>query len=285
VKVTDPQRKVLSPGFYYLPYVKEFLESMGNNPNCWDDFSLHIFGSTEVRAGYGSGVEAQLQQLRGLLGPGRRIMITETGISDTVLYNDVNFNEKAEKTGETLVARAWPRWIRYFAEQPDVDGVLVHTVRQEQPGDTGDLNGFGLLNPDFSVKDPGPGIIPRFCFLALSSGKSYPGCGGYTLPGPPAPAAPSFFKAPHLLFSKTNTTVGKTTRIMFLEEGEPLPSVRITWYRCNAAGLGCQPVEQDKSVYTLVAADRFNRLKATVSISNAYGAVSATTALSPVVTN
>jgi len=186
--------------------------------------------------------------------------------------------------GEAPVARALPRWVRYLGDQPDVDGVLVHTIRQSAPGAEGDALGRGLLNYDWTVRETEAGTVPRFCYFVLAAGNGYPGCEGYSLPTSTPPTPPSFFKNPYLIFGP-DTKVGGKTVVLFLEEGNPLPdSVNIRWMSCNAIGADCQERARQTGSYIVQASDRFRRLKVVVTLRNPYGTAGNETLLSPVIT-
>jgi hypothetical protein len=285
VKAADPNRIVLSAGLYIMKYLEEYVRMIAGR-NCFDFLSFHLFGSIEVRAGFASGPQAHLERLRNALNTyqdGKDVWLTESGLTNTVRYNNPEFtNDTAIEMGEPLVARAYPRFVTDLLNAPDIAGLLVHSVREGSFGEVGTQFGFGLLRPDFTVKTPGDGSLPRWCWHVLSAGNSYPGCEGYSLPGPAAPAAPSFYKDPTLLWG-SQTTVGKDSVVLFLEDGEPRPNVQVNWQRCNAVGLACTTVLQNRSVYTLVPADRFNRIKVVVTLGNSQGQITRETSLSPVV--
>ena len=284
VRSVDPSRKILSPGFYNLPYTEEFLDELPNGHICFTHLSYHPSGSTQIRSGPASTLEATLASLRLMQGPGRKLWITETGLSSYAAYNDEQYRDEATLMGEDPVARALPRWVRYLGDQPDVDGVLVHTIRQSAPGAEGDALGRGLLNYDWTVRATGAGTVPRFCYFVLAKGNSYPGCEGQSLPASTPPTPPSFFKAPYLIFGP-DTKVGGKTAVLFLEEGNPLPdSVDIRWMSCNAIGASCQERARQSGYYTVQANDRARRLKVVVTVRNPHGVKSGETLLSPIIT-
>jgi hypothetical protein len=284
VRAVDPSRPILSPGFFQLPYTEEFVKALPKGHICFTHLSYHPSGSTQIRAGKASSPEAILAALRVIQGPGRKLWITETGLSSYVAFNDEQYRDKAAMMGEPPVARALPRWVRYFGDQPDVDGVLVHTLRQAVPASEGESHGRALLNEDWTVRDAGPGTVPRFCYFVLAAGNTYPGCEGFSLPAATPPTPPSFFKAPYLIFGPS-TKVGGKTVVLFLEEGNPLPdSVNIRWMSCDATGLGCQERARQTGHYIVQASDRFRRLKVVVTLRNPYGTAGNETLLSPIIT-
>ena len=285
VRAADPNRTILSSSFFLMDYAREWATANAGR-NCYTYFNVHLFGSVEVRPGQASSLEGQLMTVRSVLssvGHTRGFWLTETGLSDTVGIPDEDFNADAAVTGEPLVARAFPKWMKYLFSQSDVHGALVHTILEGSYRESGDLFGFGLLKSGYVVKEPGDGSLPRFCFLVLSAGNSYPGCDGYTLPGPEAPSAPSFYKAPQLLWEQTTTGIGDEPRVLFLEQGSPQPHVEVTWLRCDAAGLSCTPFNWGRSSYKLAEKDRLKRIKVRVYLANEHGTVTKETKLSPIV--
>ena len=282
VRSVDPTRPILSSGLYLFGYAKQYMARLKGR-GCYDAFSLHISGSSEVRAGYASGVQARLQELRYYLNqypaPSKRIWLTETGLSDTFTIHN-----ETDTLGEPLVATAFPRWVTTLISEPDIDLVLIHTIRENTTGDEiGPRIGFGQLREDYSVKVPGGGIMPRMCWLVLQNSSTWPGCEGWALTQPP-PSPPSFFKLPDLSWPDDPSQPERVARALFLEQGEPFPSVTVVWYRCNALGLGCKAVLWNNSAYKLTSADRYSTLKAVVYLHNVHGGATAWTVLSPVVT-
>ena len=284
VRGADGTRTVLGPSMWMMDYAREFLKTL-NGRDCYDHFSLHQYGWAELRTGEASAARVNLNTLRGLLAQfnsKRTFWLTETGVSDAVTYNDTAYTKDALTIGEPFASTAFPDFIKFMTNEPDIMGVLVHSVRESSFGETGGSVGFGLLKPDYTVKYPGGGILPRFCFLVLSAGNTHPGCAGMSLPALPDPGPPSFYKEPHLL-SGDKPQVGTDMAVLFFERGRPTPSVGVTWQRCNAVGLSCKNVAWQVSVYRVVAADRTNTLRVSVTISNSNGSVTKRTALSPIV--
>jgi hypothetical protein len=280
VRSVDPSRKVLSSGLYIMDYAKQYLARLSNR-NCYDAFSTHIGGSSEVRSWFGSGVQARLQEIRYLLnlspGPSKRIWITETGLSDTF-----ELHKTHDLMGEPLVATAFPRWVTTLVSEADVDGILVHTVREGAAGEFGQSFGYGNLKPDYSIKPAGSGTMPRFCWLVLQNASTWPGCESWFLTTP-EPRAAWFYWVPELQWPE-DPQADRVARVLFLELGEPLPNVSITWYRCNSLGLGCVASLTGTTGYQITSADRYKKIKAEVIITNPYGTVAGTTVLSPLVT-
>jgi hypothetical protein len=281
----DPSRQVLSSGFFLLEYAKQYMASISGS-RCFDHVSLHLSGFLDVRTGPGSGTRGQLETLRGIISshaPGRGIWITETGMTNTARFNDDEFtNDRGVEMGEATVAAALPKWLTYLGAQPDVTAVMVHSIREGSYGEGADHLGFGMVTKDFVVKTPGNGGLPRWCYIVLSAGNTYPGCEGHSLPAPPQPTAPAFERAPYLIMDQ-DTQVGEYAWLLFLEKGHPDPGVFISWQRCNALGLACQQVASNKSNYKLQNNDRLNRIKVVVTLSNQNGTAKAETVLSPII--
>ena len=184
---------------------------------------FHPSGSTQIRPGIASAPEATLPSLRILQGPGRKLWITETGLSSYVKYNDEQYRDEAAMLGEAAVARALPRWVRYYGDQPDVDGVLVHTIRQAEPASEGETHGRAALNNDWTVRDPGPGTVPRWCYFVFGTATPTPGCEGYCLPASDAPTPPQLFRgALSHLRARPKGAAARRRFVMFLEEGQKM---------------------------------------------------------------
>ena len=181
--------------------------------------------------------------------------------------------------GEGLVATAFPWWVEDIVSAPDVDGILVHTIREGAAGETGPSFGYGNLKKDYTVKPAGPGTIPRFCWMVLQNASTWPGCEGFSLPSND-PQPPHWYMVPELQWPD-DPQGEMVARVLFLDRGVPRPSVAISWQRCNSLGLGCLTVLRDTTGYKVTSADRGKRVKAVITISNAHGTVTRETELGP----
>lgn len=274
----NPQRIVLGAGMYDPNYYTPWLQYIRGRGGCFDHFSFHHYGfetgdSQDVRTGPYSNFAHGFQTLRSRLqqyGNGRPFWVTETGISSTAKYG-----QTGELIDEDLAAHAFKPWISTLLTQEDIGGVFVHSIRDcpyagedctKHPG------GVGGLDQSFQVKPTGTSEMPRWCWLVLKAGNSYPGCEGMTL-SPVVPAPPSFYRNPRL---SAQPKVGARAEVLFFEDGEPSPAVLIVWQLCNPMGTSCSDVGNGR-YYMVPASARLHTLKAIVTLSNPSGTVSKST--------
>jgi hypothetical protein len=277
----NPQRIVLGAGMYDPKYYTPWLQYVRGRGGCFDHFSYHHYGfetgdAQDVRTGPYSNFANGFATLRSRLqqyGNGRPFWVTETGISSTA-----NYGQTGMKIGEELAAHAFKPWISILLTQEDIGGVFVHSIRDcpyagedcsKHPG------GVGGLNLSFQVKATGPSEMPRWCWLVLNAGNSYPGCEGFAL-SPIVPMPPSFYRHPRL---SAQPEVGAMAEVLFFEDGEPAPAVSIIWQLCNPAGTSCSAVGAGR-YYLVPASARLHTLKAIVGIENPSGTLIESTPLS-----
>lgn len=280
VREVDPGRTVLTAGMYTLSYIQSYLQRLQGR-GCYSHLSFHAYG--QIRSGpqsYLRYIVDQVKQLVATYGNGQPFWITETGISSTAGYM-----ANGELVTERRAARALPDWVTWLASVPEVGGLLVHSLRDNPYGEDGGSPtsfhyGFGGLDEQFQVKEPGAGVLPRFCWLVLSAGRDYPGCTGRTLPVP-APAAPTWFDAPVLSLAQAKP--GAVAQVLFYEEGTPAPTLSIRWETCNSLGQGCVTVATGGMSYVIKTSDRLKHLRATVTLQNEHGTLASTTASSEII--
>jgi hypothetical protein len=280
----NPQRIVLGAGMYKPDYYTPWLQYVEARGGCYDHFSFHHYGfetgdAQDVRTGPYSNFAYGFQTLRNRLqqyGNGRSFWVTETGISSTAKYG-----QTGELIGEDLAAHAFKPWISILLAQEDIGGVFVHSISDcpyvgencsKHPG------GVGGLDQSLQVKATGTSEMPRWCWLVLNAGNSYPGCEGFAL-SPIVPMPPSFYRHPRL---SAQPKVGARAEVLFFEDGEPAPAVSIVWQRCNPVGTSCRAVGAGR-YYMVPASDRLYTLKAIVTIENPSGTVIESTPLSSII--
>jgi len=95
--------------------------------------------------------------------PGRKIWVTETGVSTTAPGPD------GASTPPELQASALLFYLRQLQRAPDIAAALVYTMVDRPPQETVSEEGFGLVGrgPEFTPK-------PAYCALAQEYGNSLP---------------------------------------------------------------------------------------------------------------
>lgn len=160
----DPVLAAGWAGRLYTEYVGGVYASGGKD--CWDRANLHLYPAPSTTFGAGSTVAKVFRDVRALrakYGDADAIWITETGYSTSGTY----------AVSEATQADAMRRLYNRYVTMPDVEAVVVHTLRdaatkhytsQEHPE-----YGYGVMRTDLSPK-------PVYCHFALMAGSAAAGC-------------------------------------------------------------------------------------------------------------